>query len=821
MFAEVVFPLPFRNSFTYIVPSEFSGMAKIGVRAVAPFGKRVLTGFIINLTDNKSTEGEIKILSDIIDDRPIFTPEQLKFYKWFSEYYLCSLGEALRFGMPYGTEVESKKKIIPDQTLCKKFLSERADKNSLKQKILKIICDKEVISLSFVQKQLKRKNIYSAVRSLEKEGALSLIDEIEDTKVKVKTVKYIKLSKSLGEVYETLPELENRSPVQFKILLALISGKKKDVPLSKIVKDEGGSRSAVDGLVKKGLVNLYDKEIDRNYNELYSEESSSFKLTETQTKVVETVKEDIRKKIFQTFLLHGVTGSGKTQVYIELIKEALALKKTAMLLVPEISLTPQITSRLLNNFGDQVSVIHSKLSKGERYDAWRKILKGKSKVVIGARSALFAPLKNPGIIIVDEEHDSGYKQSDTAPRYHARDSAVMLGKFNKCPVILGSATPSIETMYNARTGKFTLVELPGRIDDAKMPSISLVNVSIEKKQKRMENVFSKTLINKITDRLSKKEGIIILQNRRGFSTQVYCEDCGETEICGNCSVPMVLHLTKNYIQCHYCGEIRDIPKVCSNCGSLELKYFGTGTERVEDELEYYFPNAKVKRIDSDSVSRKSSLSTTLLEFSKGDIDILVGTQMVSKGLDFPRVTLVGVIAAETTLWLPDFRADERTFQLLTQVAGRAGRSNIEGEVIIQTQNEKHFTLQKVISNDYENFYQHEIDSREKLRYPPFVRICLIETRDTDEKKAEGAINDFYRELIAYKKYLDISPPSTALIFKLKGNYRYHILIKSSREKDPGGAILRKAILEAYSSFNRKSRFRDIKLIYDIDPQFIF
>ncbi|MGE5456731.1 MAG: primosomal protein N', partial [Methanococcaceae archaeon] len=262
-------------------------------------------------------------------------------------------------------------------------------------------------------------------------------------------------------------------------------------------------------------------------------------------------------------------------------------------------------------------------------------------------------------------------------------------------------------------------------------------------------------------------------------------------------------------------------KVCTNCGSLELKYFGTGTERVEDELEFYFPNAKVKRIDSDSISKKSSLSTTLLEFGRGDIDILVGTQMVSKGLDFPRVTLVGVIAAETTLWLPDFRADERTFQLLTQVSGRAGRSNIEGEVIIQTQNEGHFTLRKVLASDYEGFYQHEIQSREQLKYPPFVRICLIEAKHVDEKKAEGAINDFYNELIAYKKYLEISHPTTAMIFKLKGNYRYHILIKSSKEKDPGGAILRKAILDSYSVFNRKSRFRDIKLIYDIDPQFIF
>jgi primosomal protein N' (replication factor Y) len=336
----------------------------------------------------------------------------------------------------------------------------------------------------------------------------------------------------------------------------------------------------------------------------------------------------------------------------------------------------------------------------------------------------------------------------------------------------------------------------------------------------MENVFSRLLLDKIKDRLSKKEGVIILQNRRGFSTQIFCEDCNEVETCPNCSVPMVYHISKNYIQCHYCGFVRDVPNACTHCGSINIKYYGTGTERVEDEMEFYFPGAVIKRVDSDSIGRKSSLSNTLLEFSKGNIDILVGTQMVSKGLDFSRVTLVGVISAETSLWMPDFRADERTFQLLTQVSGRAGRSNIEGEVIIQTQNEKTFTLQKVLQNDYMGFYKKEIDTRLLKGYPPFARICLVETKDLDENKAKGAINDFYKELIQYKKWLNISLPTTALIAKLKGQYRFNILIKSPRDSDPGGAVLRKAIFQSFIEFNRKSRFRDVKLIYDIDPQSI-
>ena len=328
------------------------------------------------------------------------------------------------------------------------------------------------------------------------------------------------------------------------------------------------------------------------------------------------------------------------------------------------------------------------------------------------------------------------------------------------------------------------------------------------------------MIDKIEDRLKKNEGVIILQNRRGFSTQIFCNDCGEVEMCENCSVPMVYHINQNKIQCHYCGLIKKVPGACTHCGSINIRYFGTGTERVEDELQFYFPNARIERIDSDSITRKSFLSNLLLSFGKGDIDILVGTQMVSKGLDFPRVTLVGVISAETTLWLPDFRADERTFQLLTQVSGRAGRSKVEGEVIIQTYNEKHFVLRKVIENDYKGFYAKEKIDREKMGYPPFTRIALIETKDTSMEKAKGAAYDFYKEIIKYKNYLKISDPTTAQIFKLINNYRYHILIKSSKEKDPGGAILRKAILDSWVEFNKKSRYKDVKLYYDVDPQSI-
>ena len=822
MYVEVVFPLPFRKTFTYKVPEELEPLAIIGVRAVAPFGKRTLTGFIVNTTLKTSVKEKIKSIYDILDDSPIIDDLSLKFYEWLSDYYLSSLGEALRLAVPLGTDVASKRKILIDPEYCEKLLSEEKKKTSVRAKILKELTTRTQITQSHLSKLVGKKIIYSQIRTLQKQGAITITDDVEKAKVKPKKVKYVKLSKTIGEVYAAFPELESRSPKQVKILLELIAIKseEKSLPVAELLHKTESSKTSIDSLEKKEFVTVFDKEVERRYTEAYSEVHQELKATAQQSDIIKSVAPLIKKEKFHTFLIHGVTGSGKTQVYIELTKEALKQKKTVLILVPEISLTPQMTSRLFNNFGDTVTVIHSRMSTGQRFDSWRRVLNGRSRVVIGARSALFAPLRNIGLIVVDEEHDASYKQAELIPRYNARDAAVYLGNLNKCPVVLGSATPSIESMYNAKTGKYQLLELPERIDDAKLPHIKFVNINIERKKKKMENVFSRTLLDKIEDRLKKKEGTIILQNRRGFSTQIYCEDCSEVETCDNCSVPMVYHINKNIIQCHYCGLVKDVPGACTNCGSLSIKYFGTGTERVEDELAYYFPSANITRVDSDSISRKAVFSKILLSFSKGDIDILVGTQMVSKGLDFSRVTLVGVIAAETTLWLPDFRADERTFQLLTQVSGRAGRSQVPGEVIIQTQNEKHFTLQMVLKNDYFGFYNKELTDRQKMGYPPFTRIALIETKDQSEKKARGAIYDFYNELKKFKKWLNISSPAYAVIARLKGNYRFHILIKSSKDDDPGGAVLRKAILDSFVEFNRKSRYKDVKLFYDIDPQSI-
>lgn len=818
MYAQVVFPLPFRNAFTYSIPKNLDGKIEVGKRVVVPFGRRILTGFVIDLSESTDVKEKIKPIRDVLDDKPIFDKESLKFYQWVADYYLSSLGEALKNSVPYGSDIESKRKIVADCKYCSELYEAENKKTTIKAKLLKALSEKETHSISQLQKAVKRKNIYSILNSLQDNGAISILDLIDDAKVKVKKAKFVKLAKDKDDIYEVIPEIESRSPKQVVILLELLSRKSDSIVQSELIEKTKSSHSSVRSLEEKGLIEIFEKEVERTYEELYSEQIKTFQLTPKQKEIIDVVQNNIEENKFEPYLLHGVTGSGKTQVYIELARAALAKKQNVLVLVPEISLTPQITSRFINTFGGKVAVMHSRMSLGQRYDTWRRVIKGSYNIVIGPRSALFAPLKNLGLIVVDEEHDSSYKQYEIVPKYHARDAAIIKAMMSNCPVILGSATPSLESMYNARQRKYKLIELRERIDNAKMPEIKLVDISFAKKQNKLEGSFSADLLKTIKEKLSKDQRVIILQNRRGFSTQVFCEDCGNLEMCDDCSVPMVYHISKNIIQCHYCGNVKPVPKACSVCGSIKIKFFGTGTQRVEDEIEYYFPDAKIERIDSDSINKKGKLSSILNSFKKGDIDILVGTQMVSKGLDFSDVTLVGVISAETTLWIPDFRADERTFQLLTQVSGRAGRSINPGQVLIQTANKKNFVLQKVLQNDYDGFYKTEIGLRKQGGYPPFTRLCLIETKDKNDERSRNAIKQFFDILKKKNKGLILNPPNEAIIHKLKGEYRYHLIVKSKRETDPNGRLLRGAVLNTFTEFNRVSRFRDVKLIIDIDPQ---
>lgn len=817
MYIQVVFPISTRKAFTYSVPLELEGSLSVGKRVVVPFGKRVLTGFVVSVSDDTDVKEKIKSVTDVLDETPIFNAESLKFYEWIADYYISSLGEALKNSVPYGLEVESKKRVIADSDQAALLFQAEKNKNSTRGKLLSILSEKESCTISTLQKLAQKKSIYSVLNTLEREGAVTILNRIEDAKVRVKTVKHVRLAKHPDEIYGLIPEIENRSPKQVVILLELLQHHdEEDHPMQELLKKTGAGASSVKSLEEKEIVEIFDKEIERTYTEEYEEAKKGITITKEQSVIIEEVGTTVEKEEFAAYLLHGVTGSGKTQVYIELAEKALNKGKTVLVLVPEISLTPQITTRFLNRFGEVVGVMHSRMSLGERYDTWRGVINGKYKIVIGPRSALFAPLKNTGLIIIDEEHDGSYKQQETTPKYHARDAAVMKANFNNCPVLLGSATPSIESMYNAETGKYKLLELKTRIDNAKLPKIKLID--IRKSGKHKDVIFSKEMLDEIALRLHREEGVIILQNRRGFSTNVYCSACGEVFTCKDCSVPMVFHISRNHLKCHYCNYIVRNPNQCPTCGSLELKYMGTGTQKVEDELEAHFPGIKLERVDSDSMTKKGKLSSILNDFKEGKIQVLVGTQMVSKGLDFSNVTLVCVVSAETSLWIPDFRSDERTFQLLTQVAGRAGRSKKEGEVLIQTFDVTNRVLMRVLSNDYTRFYNEEAALRKSTKYPPFSKLCLIEVSDENEKRAEDSIKQFYSILKPLCNSLKLNPPVEAVIYKLKGRYRWHILLQSDKEADPSGKVLRNAVMNAYVKFNSHKRSQETRLSVDMDPQ---
>jgi primosomal protein N' (replication factor Y) len=828
---ELVFAIPTQRSFYYSVPDELLDLAQMGVRAVAPIGKRIATGFIINVIDEKDFQKELekisfkelKAIEDILDPVPFFDEKFLKFAQWMADYYFSSLGEVLEAAAPYGTDVESKKIVVVDP----EYIIEEIKNTDLNRtnyiKFLKILSEKEEHSLSELKKKLKREGIQTNVNyylsKLEKKGLASIFLEKKKPIVKVKKEKVVELGNlSYEEFSDLISQLEKRSIKQVNALVTLFSAKDKKMKQSELIEKAKVTPQVIKALAKKKFIKITEVEVKREYVELYQEEQKNFKLTEDQSKAIEIISKSLDENKFDVFLIHGVTGSGKTQIYLELIDKVINQNKTALYLVPEIALTPQIIRRIKNRFGDKVGVLHSKLSPGERFDEWRSIIKEEYKIVVGPRSALFAPLKNIGLIIVDEEHDSSYKQSENSPLYHGRDSALIRAKIENAVVVLGSATPSLESYFNAMSGKYHLIELKKRIDDAKLPIISLIDLRQEKEENRMVGSFSQTMIDKIKSTIEKQQKVIILQNRRGFATYVMCPDCGYTEQCKNCSVTLTYHLIKKEYVCHYCNYSKKELDACPVCGSLEIRYKGIGTQRVEDELEQIIPNSRIARMDLDTTQKKYSFSRILNDFGEGKYNILLGTQMVAKGLDFPDVTFVGVVSAESTMLIPDFRSSEKTFQLLSQVAGRAGRSQLQGEVAIQTYRPENYTLQFVQQNDYYGFYLKEISEREQAKYPPFYKLALIEFKSPNINQVKRSATEFHKFLKYDKKIIEVLGPAPAYISRISGRYRWHILLKSNRAYDPNGIYLHKVIREALNEFHSKvKKITGVKLIIDIDP----
>lgn len=827
-YVNIALNIGINRLFTYRVPEYLNNETERGKRVLVPFRKNIVTGVIVDITKDTGVSNA-KDIKSFPDSKRVLQDEYLEFCKWLSEYYVSPIGELIFSGIPRKINIESDYYFSLDEDFKNKF-DEIKKGDEYLEKIYFVFGNDRTVNLT-------KKQIENKLGKIESGKYLNILLEkqvLKKEKLYSKPVreKFIKIinRKFVREETEDIILKNKIKSVQQKLFLREISGG-NDYELAFLINKTGISSTSVNSLYKKGLIEISEIRTDRQSTGQYSEDSKEIELNDEQRKCVETISESLFPPQFKVHLLYGVTGSGKTEVYIRLARKVVEDGRQVIILVPEISLTPQLIFRFRSNFGNIIGVIHSRLSDGERLDTFDRITEGKYKLVIGARSALFAPLKNPGLIIVDEEHDSSYKQ-DSSPRYYARDAAIIRSKFNNIPVVLGSATPSIESYYNAEKGKYILNELPERATKINMPEISIIDIkhkspfvrdSVDKDyildliDKAKVKFLSRELIFKIDERLQKKESVILLQNRRGFHSYLECLDCGYVETCKNCSITLTYHKSFNSLKCHYCGFVKSRIEKCSICSSYRIIEKGAGTEKVEEEIKELFSKAVVERLDSDTITSGKKFEKILKDFYDKKIEILVGTQLISKGMDFPEVTLVGVINADIGLLNPDFRATEKTFQILTQVAGRSGRSEKKGEVLIQTNHPDYKVFDYIREHDYKGYYKYELELRKAAMYPPFCRLSLIEIKSKSKIFAESKIKELFNFLSAYdkSKVLTLLSPIQPLFSKLNEYHRYHLLIKSSKEKDPSGKIL-SWLINGAKNYAEKNFKGDYRLIIDMD-----
>ena len=817
MLVDVALPLPLKQNFTYKVPEHLKIFR--GSILLVPFGNKKIVGVAVDFPKTTNVaSNKLKYIYDTLFSALPISEELIELAKWISKYYCSSFGESLSLILPPGINKISKRKY----SFCddKDPLSFKLNEND--KIVLEIIKKNNSLTVNQIENKSGLKSINHI---LDKLIGLDLIksDEAIATS-RTKFEKWIELDKSLQNV-------NPKTSAQKRILEYFNLQKLNSVSVKTLLTETKTSSNTLNLMVKKGFFKILKKEINREvFFKPVDEIPKNIKLTDEQNSAFAEISNAIESNQCKNFLLHGVTGSGKTEVYIEAIKKVISLGGSAIYLVPEISLTPQTVRRLSNYFKNEIAILHSRLSDGERFDAWNGIRNGKYKIVIGARSAVFVPLENIKLIIVDEEHESSYKQFDSSPNYNARDVAILRAQKANAVVVLGSATPSVESYFNATTGKYTLLKLTKRIDEAKLPEVKIIDLREEQKEqflilKEKAKVHGKKIFDEATfsiskelniliqDKLNKKEGIIILQNRRGYAPFLICIDCGFTERCNNCDITLTYHLTKKHLRCHICGITKIVPDVCPKCQSYKIKLSGFGTQRVEEQIQKKFPNAKIIRFDLDTTSTKGAHDDLLQKFSNREADILLGTQMIAKGLDFAHVSLVGVISADTQMLLPDFRSSERTFQLITQVAGRAGRGKISGEVLVQTYQPKNVTLQFAKNHDYDEFFKNEIENRKDSLYPPFVRLVLIEFKGANEVNVSNESEKFYNKLNNNYSIGRLLGPTPAVISKIKNQYRYHIIAKALIEKDPGGSKLR----EVLSRLQNEFKSSNVNLSIDVDP----
>lgn len=811
-YARVVFPLPQDLTFSYAIPVRLQSIAQRGSRVLAPLGEGTREGVIVDLMDEPDLPDDsiqIKNLSDCLDDTPTFSDELLTLTKWMSEYYLSSWGEALRCAAPAAIRTRQNR-LVHSLATEEQIASMRQSRQT---EILSILREEGALSLHQIARRtgVGVSRLRPALSALQEKGLVELKSNIQ-SKARSQTISVVSLAKPVSDIEQQILQLENRAPKQAEMLRILLACNDERLRTTELTKRADTSVAGLQSLEGKGLIRLESVQIVRNPLSLDPVPSTQpLTLNPDQATALQEIQEAIDSDNRRLFLLHGVTGSGKTEVYMQAMASVLDRGKRVIVLVPEISLTPQTVSRFVGRFGARVAVLHSNLSDGERYDQWQQIKNGAADIVVGPRSAIFAPFPNLGLIVIDEEHETSYKQDAAQPFYHARDVAVKRSELVNCPLILGSATPSLESFYHAQEAQYSLLTLPSRVSNIEMPPVEIVDMREELKRGN-RTIFSRVLRKTIEERLSKGQQVILFLNRRGFSTHVFCRTCGYVERCDNCSISLTFHFHTKRMGCRHCGYERPTPQVCPECGSVYIRYFGLGTEQVEQEVVKAFPKARVKRMDADSTGRKDAHQKILDAFKAVEIDILVGTQMIAKGLDFPNVTLVGVISADTALNLPDFRAGERAFNLLTQVAGRSGRSEAGGNVIVQTYMPEHYSIQAAQGHDYLRFYHEEVGYREALLYPPLSHAATILLRGEVEAEVVQIANNLLDQLEVFKSArfpsVEIRGPVPAPLAKIRNKFRWHFLLRSEDVEE-----LRELIQCAVSETSSAS----IDLIVDIDP----
>jgi primosomal protein N' (replication factor Y) len=777
---------------------------QIGMRVFVPFKGRKVTGFSIDLLEQppEGVEEKIREVENLLDEAPLIDPPMLRFYRWISDYYLYPLGEVIKTGLPPGLQLKSE--LILSLTQDGMESLSQGGLEPIQEKVFKEIGRCGKVSLKKILKDYLGEVSRSQLFLWKRKGLLNIETGIEGKEVKPKFEKMVQFQ-----------EGEPGQPIS-----------KKQVEILKYVKEKGeisyfelskrfkSPSKYVQSLQAKGLLSLSRREVCRDFS-VRSELKPYPKPepTSDQEAILSEIFKGIHSKRFSPFLIYGVTGSGKTEIYIRAIEEVLIQGREAIVLVPEISLTPQLLSRFIDRFGENLALLHSGLGRGERYDQWRRIWKGEVKIAMGARSAIFAPFKNVGIIIVDEEHDPSYKQEEKL-KYHARDVAVVRAKQVEATLLLGSATPSLESFYNAERGKFRLLNLPERVEGKPLPRVEVVDV------KKEAGLLSEKVRTALQKNIEDKKQSLLFLNRRGFANFILCPDCGHTFKCPNCSVTLTYHLRDRTLQCHYCDYRIKAPGDCPKCQGHRLQGMGIGTERLEQEIRLLFPEAQVGRMDRDTTSRRRSHLQILKRLESGSIDILVGTQMIVKGHDFPNVTFVGVVSADTSLHFPDFRSSERTFQLLTQVAGRAGRGDVFGEVVIQTFNPDHYSILRAKDHDYIGFYQEEIQFRKALEYPPFSRLINFRMVGNSERRTKAAAEEMGRigqSLLkkGYGRGIEILGPSTAPFAKMRGKFRWQMLAKG---KSP--QLLHRFTKELAFGMEVQLKGKGVHLDIDVDPVFV-